>query len=153
MQKPATESQHNYLRMFQYTIVILVMANLSAGVDAVFHPEIEYFDDEHLIMGFFTGLLTWVMLLIFHIYTRKLEKALKKISKLENILPICTSCKKIRIGDKNAKTMDAWQSIDVYISDKTTTQFSHGMCPECMEKMYGHANGDTLKSSEAGFIK
>lgn len=129
--------KQKYFRFVLYFIAIFIMTNLSAWVDAVFHPEIEYFDEEHIVMGAFTGLLTLLLIATFHIFTRRLERALFKISKLEKILPICSNCKKIRIGEKNSTSMDAWQSIDVYISDRTTTQFSHGMCPECAQKLYG----------------
>jgi len=46
------------------------------------------------------------------------------------MLPICSSCKKIR-GDKGY-----WEQIETYISAHTDTLFSHGMCPDCVKKAY-----------------
>ena len=60
----------------------------------------------------------------------KLEKALNEIKQLQGIIPICASCKQIR-DDKGA-----WNQIEQYISEHSEAQFSHGICPECMEKLY-----------------
>lgn len=61
------------------------------------------------------------------------ERILTLISKIETLsgmLPICSSCKKIR-DDKGY-----WQHIEIYISKHSHTQFSHGLCPDCMKKLY-----------------
>lgn len=56
----------------------------------------------------------------------KLEASLAEVKSLRDILPICMYCKKIR-DDR-----DYWQTVESYISRHTSTQFSHGICPECM---------------------
>ncbi len=56
-----------------------------------------------------------------------LEKALTQLTQLEGMLPICSYCKKIRDDEDN------WQNIDVYIAQKTSVEFSHGICPTCYE--------------------
>ena len=61
---------------------------------------------------------------------KKLEKALSKVKTLSGLLPICSSCKKIR-DDKGY-----WNQIDEYIRDHSEAEFSHGICPECAEKLY-----------------
>lgn len=58
------------------------------------------------------------------------QEALAKVKTLSKLLPICASCKKIR-DDKGY-----WSEIEEYISEHTDTLFSHGMCPDCMKKMY-----------------
>ena len=59
------------------------------------------------------------------------KKALsERVSNLEKFLPICSYCKKIR--DKDNK----WHSIESYITGKTDTEFSHGLCPDCAKKYY-----------------
>jgi Response regulator containing CheY-like receiver, AAA-type ATPase, and DNA-binding domains len=60
----------------------------------------------------------------------QLEHSAREIKKLRGILPICASCKKIR-DDKGY-----WTKVEVYISDHSGTEFSHGLCPECAEKLY-----------------
>jgi DNA-binding NtrC family response regulator len=60
----------------------------------------------------------------------QLERSLKEIKQLRGILPICASCKKIR-DDKGY-----WTQVEVYISDHSDTEFSHGICPDCAHKLY-----------------
>ena len=56
----------------------------------------------------------------------ELQSALAEITVLQDILPICSYCKKVRDDD------DYWLTVEAYISRYTTTRFSHGVCPECM---------------------
>jgi DNA-binding response OmpR family regulator len=60
----------------------------------------------------------------------ELREALDKIKILSGIIPICASCKKIR-DDKGY-----WNQIEAYIRDHSEAEFSHGLCPECMKKLY-----------------
>lgn len=57
---------------------------------------------------------------------------LSKIQILEGLLPICSSCKKIRDGEKG------WQPIETYIEQRSNASFTHGLCQECMDKLYGN---------------
>ncbi|MCF8067445.1 MAG: transporter substrate-binding domain-containing protein [Desulfobacterales bacterium] len=63
--------------------------------------------------------------------TRHLQDALEKVKTLSGMLPICSSCKKIR-DDKGY-----WNQIEVYIEKHSEAEFSHGMCQECSDKLYG----------------
>jgi hypothetical protein len=60
---------------------------------------------------------------------RTLFRMLQRWS-LTGFLPICASCKKIR-DDKGY-----WEQVEVYIRDHSEAEFSHGICPECMKKLY-----------------
>jgi DNA-binding response OmpR family regulator len=59
----------------------------------------------------------------------QLEDTLARVKQLEGIIPICMYCKKIR-DDK-----DSWSQIEAYITEHTEAYFSHGICPECREKL------------------
>ena len=61
--------------------------------------------------------------------TRELEGALAKIKTLRGLIPICASCKKIR-SDKGY-----WQQLEEYLAEHSEADFTHGFCPECLEKM------------------
>ena len=50
-----------------------------------------------------------------------------EVRQLESFLPICGYCKKVR-DDQNY-----WQQIEQYINARTGTNFSHGVCPDCVE--------------------
>ena len=60
----------------------------------------------------------------------KLQEALHQVQLLSGLLPICASCK--RIKDKR----EAWQPLEVYIQAHSEAKFSHGLCPECLRKLY-----------------
>jgi len=67
-----------------------------------------------------------------------LQKALSEVRKLSGFLPICASCKKIR------DDQGYWNQIEEYISDHSEAQFSHGICPDCMRKLYPELADDVL---------
>jgi len=60
----------------------------------------------------------------------ELSDASNEIMQLRGILPICSHCKKIR-DDKGY-----WNQLEKYIQERSGTQFSHGICPECAKKHY-----------------
>jgi DNA-binding LacI/PurR family transcriptional regulator len=53
-----------------------------------------------------------------------------KVKTLSGFLPICVSCKKIR-DDKGY-----WNQVEAYISEHSEVEFSHGICPDCIKKLY-----------------
>jgi hypothetical protein len=130
-----------------YILIIILMSNLSALVDAFLHPEIPYFDAEHLIVGGVTGLVSSIFLGLLMFYTRRLAKALKRINKIESFLPICASCKKIRIPNSDSNHKESWQSIESYITEKTATRFSHSICPECATALYPQIYMNTARTA------
>ena len=67
----------------------------------------------------------------------ELQRALKNVKTLSGLLPICASCKKIR-DDKGY-----WNQIESYIRDHSQAEFSHGICPECLKKLYPDIYEDT----------
>ena len=69
----------------------------------------------------------------------ELEQALCRIRKLEGILPICSSCKKIRIASGDPKDQNDWVPVEQYITEKTEAMFSHSICPECKKKLFSSA--------------
>ncbi|MFA5904656.1 MAG: hypothetical protein WC836_12040 [Desulfobacula sp.] len=62
---------------------------------------------------------------------RREQQILEDTKILRGLLPICASCKKIR-DDKGY-----WNRIETYIESHSDAQFSHGLCRDCMEKLYG----------------
>lgn len=66
-----------------------------------------------------------------------LQESWRKIRKLEGILPMCANCKKIRKEGMAQTDPGAWVPVDSYITDRSEARVSHGICPECMERLYG----------------
>jgi PAS domain S-box-containing protein len=61
---------------------------------------------------------------------RSYRDALENVKTLKGLIPICSSCKKIR------NDSGYWSQIEAYISEHSDVEFSHGICPECAEKLY-----------------
>lgn len=62
--------------------------------------------------------------------TRDLAAAVAEVRTLHGLIPICSHCKKVR-DDKGY-----WSQIETYISSRSDADFSHGICPECLELHY-----------------
>ncbi len=67
---------------------------------------------------------------------KELEKILAEIHHLSGLLPICSSCKKIR-DDKGY-----WHQVEEYIKSHSEASFSHSMCPSCIKEIYPKRNHD-----------
>jgi len=57
-------------------------------------------------------------------------------STLHGLLPICSHCKKVLCDDHPSEEEHAWKDLEAYLMDHSDTDFSHGICPECMQKYY-----------------
>ncbi len=66
----------------------------------------------------------------------QLIEALAEVKILSGMLPICGSCKRIRDDE------GYWQQIESYISNHSDAEFSHGLCSDCLEKLYPEIAGD-----------
>jgi two-component system, response regulator PdtaR len=60
----------------------------------------------------------------------QLQTALAQIKTLKGLLPICSGCKKIR------NDQGYWQQVELYISEHSGVEFSHGLCPDCIQRLY-----------------
>lgn len=69
----------------------------------------------------------------------ELRAALEHVKKLSGLLPICANCKNIRDDS------GYWQDVAVYIRDHSEAEFSHGICPDCMEKLYPDFSDESLE--------
>jgi PAS domain S-box-containing protein len=69
----------------------------------------------------------------------ELQSALHNIKVLHGLIPMCSSCKKIR-DDKGF-----WQRVEAYLENHSDAQFTHGLCPDCVSKLYpDYKVGDQL---------
>jgi hypothetical protein len=75
----------------------------------------------------------------------ELQDALAKVKTLSGLLPICSSCKKIR--DDNGY----WSQIESYIHDHSDAKFSHSICPKCAKKLYPEIYGRHSKDDRPRF--
>ena len=73
----------------------------------------------------------------------ELSRALSQIKTLQDLLPICCACKKIR------NDQGYWQQIESYIREHAGVEFSHSLCPECAKKLYGEKEGHAAQATGA----
>lgn len=62
---------------------------------------------------------------------QRASRAAQDLRALRGIIPICSSCKHVRTD------VGEWQQIERYVQEHSEAQFSHGVCPDCAEKLYG----------------
>ena len=62
--------------------------------------------------------------------SQRLRATLDTVHQLKGLLPICAQCKRIRNDQGD------WEQIESYIHAKSEAEFSHGICPDCLRKLY-----------------
>ncbi|MBI3118114.1 MAG: hypothetical protein HYZ00_05490, partial [Candidatus Hydrogenedentes bacterium] len=103
---------------------------------------------EHLLeLGFLFAILFWSFTLSTRVVekeeqqrqhleqevlarTAELRAALTEVKTLEGLLPICSGCKRIR-DDRGY-----WNEVEDYFQRHTGADFSHGLCPDCAQRLY-----------------
>ena len=66
---------------------------------------------------------------------RAAREALSQVKALSGLLPICAACKKIRNRD------GSWSHIETYIRSHSEADFTHGICPQCFDRLYPDFKG------------
>lgn len=59
----------------------------------------------------------------------ELETAMTNLTQLQQLIPICSYCRKIRTDE------DYWLELEKYIARRSAVRFSHGICPSCFEEL------------------
>jgi GAF domain-containing protein len=70
---------------------------------------------------------------------KRLEEYVEEIKALRGLVPICAHCKSVR-NDKGF-----WEAVEAYLGKHLGTSFTHGICPECLEREYPDMAADILK--------
>jgi hypothetical protein len=60
----------------------------------------------------------------------ELRVALDKVKTLRGLVPICANCKSIR------DDQGYWQQVEQYVASHSEAEFTHGICPDCIKKLY-----------------
>ncbi|MBU0960074.1 MAG: hypothetical protein KKD01_06900 [Proteobacteria bacterium] len=122
-------------RVITYEVIAFTLIILFIWID-------EVMDIPYLLLGaektplnwresFFESVSIAILGAIIISYTNKIFQRMKY---LEGLLSICASCKKIRDEKGN------WHQIESYIHARSEARFSHGICPDCAEKLYPEFN-------------
>lgn len=79
--------------------------------------------------------------------TQQLQETVEKMNVMRGLLPICSSCKKIR------DDQGYWKQVEKFVADHTGARFTHGICPDCITSLYGNILNEekpaTSRSAEA----
>jgi PAS domain S-box-containing protein len=65
----------------------------------------------------------------------RLTSAMANLKTLSGLLPICAHCKKIR------NSSGYWEQVESYIRARSSAEFSHGLCPECVREYWPPEEG------------
>src|SRR5215471_18534441 len=108
--------------------------SLLAGIVVLLGPSAEISerraDIVEIALFVFVGLgISWLaeQLRIARVHA---EAALTEVRTLKGLLPICAGCKKIRDEEGH------WQPLEKYVSLHSNAEFSHGLCDECVQRLY-----------------
>jgi phosphoserine phosphatase RsbU/P len=102
-----------------------IVAGLEAGADDYL---IKPFDPHELRARVHTGLRILTLQNRLAEQIAMLQETIANVKQLKGLLPMCSYCKRIR------KDQDYWQQLEAYISDHTDAEFSHGVCPTCLDR-------------------
>jgi hypothetical protein len=131
------------------TVLLLEVAGFFVLTLAIWFDELldlpHYFFGAPLIHinyeeALFESAFVLAMAVAVMLLTRRL---LGRIRQLEQLLPICMFCKRIRKPGTDPEQQESWETVERYVHDRTGVQFSHGFCPECGMKHYGEVLRET----------
>lgn len=126
-----------YAGILQIIIVTIIFFNISPRKYALIMTVmmVQHFSLLALLPWQFKDLLTNILALgVFAVVAQVVHDFIYNLVEenktLQGFLPICANCKKIR------DDAGFWHQVEVYIAARTDVEFSHGICPECREKLY-----------------
>jgi len=77
----------------------------------------------------------------------ELQEALDRIRTLTGLIPICASCKNVRDDE------GYWHSVEAYIRQRTDAEFSHGLCPACLKRLYPEQYRELTRSGRLRYLR
>ncbi len=114
----------------------LLVAEIDTAVHALQEESERYNRIIRIMVTMSAVVVLGVLMLFLIINVKKLRKAAARIDELEKILPICSSCKKIRTDNNRSWDPSAWISIEEYLHNTGETAVTHGICPDCARELY-----------------
>jgi len=108
--EPILVTQYQQIKYLLLTYLLIWAMGLVGQFAARYHLNIEKAEREKVI--------------------EELQEALDEVKTLSGLLPICASCKKIRDDG------GYWNQIEEYFINHSDVEFSHGLCPDCVTKIY-----------------
>lgn len=138
------QEKYRYGTCIGFLFGFLIINPFSMVFEGMFIPGIKIsmgsivyaFHPQHLPMAVFFGLMGMSLGALNIYYLKTITREKNRIKLLEGLLPICSYCKKIRDDSGAPGREGEWEKIEDYIHKKTDQEFTHGICPDCIEKAF-----------------
>ena len=109
--------------------------NKTVGIIGLANKPSDFTKEDSELAGVFGDLAAIALLNSRYLETltsqkESLERALAQVKTLSGLLPICSHCKNIR------DDAGFWKRVDSYIAENSDATFTHGICPECLDKYF-----------------
>ena len=132
------KANHKSGRAHKGLVIILTLAILSfmlALVVLVFERFAEWHQEHGIAIIDEISVVFAILSFAFAIFSlrkwRGLQENVDNLKALHGLLPLCSSCKKVR--DDNG----SWNQLEAYIQNHSDAKITHGICPDCMKQLYG----------------
>jgi hypothetical protein len=118
-------------RLPAYRIALLSRAQLLEQLEVTAHAQLAS-DQAAAIRRLTLGVVGQAFLVLLAIVVAVLifRSHASQVRTLQGLIPICSACKKVR------DDAGFWASVEAYLASRTDATFTHGVCPECMTKLY-----------------
>ncbi|MFZ5586992.1 MAG: hypothetical protein ACOZHQ_13815 [Thermodesulfobacteriota bacterium] len=129
--------------LFVSYVVLGLVFMLRSAYSAFWEPRMQDFMQAGLIhgltfMAFILGaflILTGLVFLGIQRLETEARRARAEVRQLSGLLPICAACKRIR-DDRGY-----WHQVEAYVKAHSAADFTHGICPECVRRLYPEVAG------------
>ena len=123
-----------YIGFWQFMTFIMLI--LLVWVNEVRDMPALLFNTDPQDINIFRGFLLTAAVLVAAIVTIG-NTYLQQKRVLNSLISVCSNCKKVRVNQNQ------WKQMEEYISDNSLLTFTHGLCPDCMEKVMQTINQRT----------
>ena len=129
IQGPAKAEMERLVRNQRGLMIFFLVGNTIVGVSVFLGWE-----------GMDRGLVTWIFLLaaVFVLHSMLMQKAvvMEMTRTIEELVPVCASCKQIRVPDTDPEDPDSWTDVDLFLNQRGDMRVTHGICPSCKTTFY-----------------
>lgn len=129
-----TNDRNSFLYIIEENLKLLSVIDDAVRMMEETYEQRTFYQQVNISTAVLTVFILLASLLVIRI--QQVRKAQEEILRLEKILPICASCKRIRGENMDPYNTKSWMNLEEYLKKENDINFSHGLCPDCAEKLY-----------------